>query len=228
MIVFCQLKSPLVLCFLTATLLFGCVGNREVVLLQDSSLRNSHKEFVDQTIQNDSIKEYTLKTGDVIYIRIEKYTIGEDLVTLSGFGSQTQRFQVDHPYLLGYKVNQSGEISVPSIGELVAAGLTIDELSSNIEKILVGQHPGATAQVFLLDGTITVLGEVGRPGKYPIFKNRNSVFDILATSGGFLQYADRKSVKIIRTVDSSQEIIHIDLTNMDVLKSKVFYLIFNG
>ncbi|HME39218.1 MAG TPA: SLBB domain-containing protein [Steroidobacteraceae bacterium] len=88
-------------------------------------------------------------------------------------------------------VSDDGTIPVPLAGPVQIAGLSPAEASQRIEKalkdgrFLVDPHVTLTVTVSRSQ-RISVLGQVGKPGVYPIESN-TSIFDLLAMAGGALE-----------------------------------------
>jgi polysaccharide export outer membrane protein len=87
-------------------------------------------------------------------------------------------------------VSDDGTIPVPLAGSVQIGGLSPSEASKRIEKalkdgnFLVDPHVTLTVTVSRSQ-RVSVLGQVGRPGQYPIEAN-TTIFDLLALAGGAL------------------------------------------
>lgn len=95
-------------------------------------------------------------------------------------------------------VRPDGRISLPLAGELVAAGATASELEAQITTQLREylDNPLVTVIVEEINSpTISVLGEVRRPGRY-VIPQSTTVLDAIAMSGGFTEFADRDRVTV--------------------------------
>jgi polysaccharide biosynthesis/export protein len=99
------------------------------------------------------------------------------------------------------RVSNSGDLYLPLVDYVHVAGLTIEEAQGLIAKRLEDggfvRNPHVT--IFLDESAsqgVTVLGEVGRPGIYPLVGDRK-LYDFLSAAGGFSQAAGRK-VSVIR------------------------------
>jgi polysaccharide export outer membrane protein len=85
-------------------------------------------------------------------------------------------------------VGDDGSIDVPLAGPVQVTGLSPSQASVRIEtalkngKILVDPHVSITVTTSRSQ-RVSVLGQVGIPGRYPIESN-TSIFDLLATAGG--------------------------------------------
>jgi len=85
-------------------------------------------------------------------------------------------------------VNDDGTVSVPLAGNVPVSGLSPAQAGMSIEaalkngKILVDPHVTVTVTQ-TRSQRVSVLGQVGTPGRYPIESN-TSIFDLLAQAGG--------------------------------------------
>jgi polysaccharide export outer membrane protein len=105
-----------------------------------------------------------------------------------------------------FLVGGSGKISLPLIGEVQAAGLTISELQTSIAEALSQGYinePRVNAEV-LNYRPFYILGEVNRPGEYP-YTNNLTVLNAVATAEGFTYRADTRRVYIKRADGASEQ-----------------------
>jgi polysaccharide export outer membrane protein len=71
---------------------------------------------------------------------------------------------------------------------------------------------------------ITILGEVKNPGYYYVYNNQATLLEALGLAGDLSTYGSRKNVKLIRQKPEGSQVVLIDLTNADLLKSEFFFL----
>jgi polysaccharide export outer membrane protein len=64
---------------------------------------------------------------------------------------------------------------------------------------------------------VYVIGEVGRPGQYPVFRP-TTVLQILTQAGGLSEFAKSKSIYVLRTGNGGQE--RIPFNYRDVVNGK--------
>jgi polysaccharide biosynthesis/export protein len=107
------------------------------------------------------------------------------------------------------RVGNSGDVYLPLIDYVHVADLTVEEAQALIEKRLVdgGFVRNAHVTIFVDESAnqgVTVIGEVLRPGVYPLLGDRK-LYDLISAAGGFSQLAGRK-VSIIRQRDPSTPI----------------------
>jgi polysaccharide biosynthesis/export protein len=112
---------------------------------------------------------------------------GGDLLKITVFGAADSDQEV--------RVDQNGNASLNFIGSVHLAGLTSNQAESLIAKKLdeggFYNHPQVTvfAKEYATQG-ISVLGEVQKPGVYPLLGTRR-LFDVLSMAGGTSQKAGR-------------------------------------
>jgi polysaccharide export outer membrane protein len=102
----------------------------------------------------------------------------------------------------GVVVTPDGKISMPLIGEVTAAGLTSNQLASQIASRLKEFKERITVTVSVKEVNsyyVYVLGEVGKPGKYQL-KSHATVLQALAVANGFTIFAAKNGIQVIRNV----------------------------
>ena len=105
-------------------------------------------------------------------------------------------------------VRPDGKISLPLLNDVQAAGLTPMQLTADItqalRKFLNG--PQVTVMVKEINSRrIFVVGEVARPGAFPMFPNM-TVLQALSTAGGFTQFAKLSGIYVLRNENGRQAI----------------------
>jgi polysaccharide export outer membrane protein len=104
----------------------------------------------------------------------------------------------------GVVVRPDGKISMPLIGEVIAGGLTSNQLASQIASRLKEFKERATVTVSVKEVNsyyVYVLGEVGKPGKYQL-KSHATVLQALAVANGFTIFAAKNRMQVIRNVQT--------------------------
>ena len=113
-----------------------------------------------------------------------------------GVGDVLQIRVVDEDDVSGqYQVNPDGNIQLPLLPKPIhAAGESTFELSREVSDALKSQgilrYPEVT--IFILRSmshNVTILGEVSRPGVYPLEKQNTTLLEALSMSGGLLTTA---------------------------------------
>jgi len=115
-------------------------------------------------------------------------------------------FWKDKDMTTDVRVRPDGRIALPLINEVVAAGLTPEQLQKKIAE---------ESQKFVEDASITIVvreinslkvfitGEIGKPGVYPLTSSM-TVLQLLSLAGGLKEYANAKNITIMRNQGGKQ------------------------
>jgi len=125
-----------------------------------------------------SEKPYVIAPGDVILVRV----LGQDQISTRG------------------RVRSDGKISLPLLNDVKVAGLTPIALSSELRKQLKDFIKDPLVTVSLEETappTIYVIGEVAKPGVYPLDKG-GGVLSALVNAGGLTQDACADCIFVLR------------------------------
>jgi polysaccharide export outer membrane protein len=104
-------------------------------------------------------------------------------------------------------VRPDGTITMPLIGDIPAAGLSANVLAKRISERLTEyvSSPIVTVQVKEVNSYfIYVLGEVVKPGKYPL-KSYANVMQGISLAGGFAPFASKNKIKVLRNVNTGSQ-----------------------
>ena len=71
------------------------------------------------------------------------------------------------------------------------------------------------------------MGEVRNPGYHFIYANQATILEALGLSGDLTVNGNRKNIKLIRQTDTGSEVIILDLTDPNLIKSPYYYLVPN-
>lgn len=123
-------------------------------------------------------------------------------------------------------IDERGCITLPIIGEVECAGMTRQELAKEIEtRIIAGDYlSDPQVNVRFAELTISILGEVNRPGRYDIKKDQFTILEALALAGDLTIYGDRSQVAVIREKDGKSIVTKLDLRSSDIFSSPCYYL----
>ena len=103
-------------------------------------------------------------------------------------------------------VRPDGKISLPLLNDIQAAGLTPMQLQAAITEGLKKFFTGPQVTVIVTQinsRRIYVMGEVARPGAFPMLPNM-TILQALSTAGGFSQYAKLRGIYLLRTENERQ------------------------
>ena len=143
--------------------------------------------------------------------------------------------QDDHPFILGaedqivvlvygspefggsHMIRPDGKITMPFIGDVVAAGLAPTELSTSIREKLKKYivDPDVSVQVNAINSKkFYIQGEVGRTGGFALLVP-TKVLEALVNAGGFKDFANQKKIVILRLSGE-----RLNFNYKDVIKGK--------
>ena len=200
-------------------LLAACSAPKEVLYLQDISLIK--EEAIDKSY------EVIIHKDDLLAIIVNS----KDPELALPFNMPLVSYQiggqnVSQQRLVGYLVNQDGNIDFPILGEIHVEGLTRMQATELIKKRLIEEElikdPIVTVQ--FLNFKVSVIGEVGRPGTFDISGDRITLLEALSMAGDLTIYGRRDRVAVIREKDGKRSILYHDLRSSDIFQSPCYYL----
>lgn len=115
------------------------------------------------------------------------------------------------------RVSEAGAMTVPLLGQVQVGGLTVAAAEKKIGDALEKGGYLKKAQVNLLITTlasqqVSVLGQVNRPGRYPV-EGKRKVLDLLAMAGG-ISAEGGDMVSLVRTRDGATTRETLDVVDM--------------
>ena len=130
-------------------------------------------------------------------------------------------------YISGYTVDDRGCVDFPVLGKVHVAGMTREEIASEIKRELreQGQATDAVVTVDFMNLYYQVLGEVARPGRYAIDKDALTILDAIGAAGDLTIYGRRDRVKVLRDEGGRMRTYEVDLCSAsDLIASPVYYV----
>ena len=140
------------------------------------------------------VNDYVIGPGDVLNISVWKDQALTQLVT----------------------VLPDGKISFPLIGQIIAGGTTLDQLSKELEKKLSRFVPDLNLSVLVHQVNsmvVYVIGRVKEPGRFVLNSNID-VMQALAMAGGLNPFAEQGDVKIFREAQGGKKIFDFDYNDV--------------
>ena len=104
------------------------------------------------------------------------------------------------------RVRPDGRISLPLINEVVAAGLTPEELQKRVTEESAKYMEDASITIVVREINslkVFITGEVTKPGTYPI-TSATTVMQLISLAGGLREYANSKNIMIMRKEGDKQ------------------------
>ena len=117
-------------------------------------------------------------------------------------------------------VRPDGRITLPLIGDITAAGLTPEQLKSEITKAAskLIEDPSVTVIVRAINSRkVFITGQVATPNAYPLTRDL-TVMQLITLAGGLTEFADKKNITVLRTENGQQRVFKFNYS--DVSKGK--------
>ena len=157
---------------------------------------------------------------DKLYIKV----ISIDPQTSQIFNPIEQISSVTNNGILGYLVDEGGNINFPFVGNINVVSLTTAQAGEKIQKSLNDYVPNTSVTVKYIDNQVTVMGEVRQQGVFSFIHDKLNIYEALGLGGGLTQFGDRKKIILIR--NEGNKIMHYRLNLSDSkIASKDYYYI---
>jgi polysaccharide export outer membrane protein len=126
----------------------------------------------------------------------------------------------------GYLVNANGNIDLPMLGTVKAAGFTKNQLKDNITNLILSKKllVDPIVDIRYLNFEVTVLGEVNKPTVITVPSEKISMLKAIGLAGDLTIYGKRENVLLIREESGKKTTRHINLNSDNFLNSPYYYL----
>ncbi|MCM1520607.1 MAG: polysaccharide biosynthesis/export family protein [Lachnoclostridium sp.] len=216
---------PLLVLIAILASMTSCSSRKEIVYFQDVSR--------DTIIEGVAPKQIVIRPNDRLLIMVNSRDpkladmFNIPYVTRQ-IGMSSKMSLGQNQGMLGYTVNENGDIDFPQLGEIHVAGLTRSQCAAKIKSDLIsgGLVNDPTVTVEFMNTEYSVLGEVTAPGRYMVDRDNLTILEAIAEAKDLTIFGRRDNVKVIRTDDDGRQSTYLlDLTNIEELqKSPVYYL----
>ena len=207
-----------VLCILTS-----CASQKQISYLQDVSKDYRQKVTIEYEIKihPDDLLSIMVNSKDPELVQMFNMPMVSYQINNSNAG-----YSGGQNRILGYLVDKDGNIDFPQLGMIKVQGMTRSELTKYIKEQLISKglvmDPIVTVQY--LNFTVSVMGEVTRPGTFDITSDRITILDALSRAGDLTIYGKRDNVKVIREENGERIVAVVDLRSSDLFSSPYYYL----
>jgi polysaccharide export outer membrane protein len=165
-------------------------------------------------------KKTNIQPFDILSVQVISRTLNQEQAAIFNYPAGKDGIQSAQ----GYQVNTTGNIEMPVIGQVKAAGLTLEELEVSLSEKLNNyvKNPGVIVRFLQFD--VNVLGEVRNPGIQKFKTDKVTVIDALSSAGDLTDYGKREDVVVIREQYGKKITYRVDLRNRAIFESPVYYL----
>jgi len=146
-------------------------------------------------------------------------------VTNPGTKENIANKMVTTPSTQTYTVNSEGDITMPVIGKIHVAGMTVEELQKQLTEIAHRDAANdAVVNVEIINFQVVVAGEVNNPKTINVYRNRFSILDAISSAGDLTPYGERSNILLIREENGKRIYKRINLNSSEILSSPYYYL----
>lgn len=210
-------------------LLASCVTTRKVNYMQDPDKK------IPSYADTLSFEDYELRIGDRLYIYV--YSLDESISKM--YNSSSNSSQIRQQMGMGnsaygsydlytYLVDEQGNIEFPTIGQVQVLGLTTRQVKHLLEDelaTLMKEMPGyktISVEVQIVQRSFSLIGM--QSGRYPITKEKLTIFEALAMAGDIGDYGDKAQLKLIREKNGTTIVKTFDVRSKDIINSEFYYI----
>jgi polysaccharide biosynthesis/export protein len=212
------------LLFNTVTVLIilnSCITTKKLTYLQSTEIPPDSSMAI-------LPEDYKIQPFDNIFIRVvtpdPQWSNMFNTVQTNSSGSTITEQSAD---LISYSVDSDGNIEMPFAGTFKVAGKSLRAIKTDLETGLKAYVSDAAVTVKMINNYINIIGEVTRPGRYQIYKDRMNIFQALAMAGDLGDFSDRMKIQIIRQIPGGSTVKEFSLTDRSILTSEFFYVMPN-
>jgi len=203
--------------FFLLLILCSCASKEDYIYFQNINTLNTEARLYEPVIKSDD--------NLLIFVSSATPELAKDFNLMAvGTMDKASDIALTQVRFQTYLVNNKGEIDFPVLGTIKLGGLSrvqaVDKLKSEISKYI----DGPIVNLRIANYKVSVMGEVMRPGSFPVSSERITLPEALSMAGDLTVYGDRKNVLVIREVEGVKSYNYIDLTSVDFFQSPFYYL----
>ena len=208
---------------LAALLLTACGSTKNVAYFKNSDSINLEK--------SGYLFDARIKPKDQITVSVNTTTPEASIpfnLLLQNSYTQGRILSTTGGTLMPYLVDNEGYIKMPIIGKLKVGGLTKSEAEALVtEKIrpYMAESENPVVTVTMASYSVSVMGEVARPGSFQVSREKITILEALAQAGDLTIYGVRDRVKLIREdATGKKSIVTLNLNDANIVNSPYYYL----
>lgn len=217
-----KIKALRFLVLLCCLALASCKTYRNINYIQDVQVNDTENIIENQGIRIQPkdmlsivVSSKTPELAMAFNLPVVSYQAGSEVV--SGAGNMR---------LLGYVVDNDGNIDFPLLGKIQVAGLTRWQLQELIKQQIVnaGLMKELVVTVEFMNFKVSIMGEVNAPGSYTINGDKVTILEALSMAKDLTIFGKRDGVYVIREENGKRTTYRIDLRSVNLFDSPAYYL----
>jgi polysaccharide export outer membrane protein len=197
----------------TALFFTACTPQRKIVYFQDG---------LPAALAQPGAYTLRIYPGDILSINI--FAINAEAFPYLAAPADRPTSDTRSAYEKGYVVGENGEVNLPLAGRVNLNGMTLAEANRAITAKYKEYMDDPLVTVKKLNFKVTVLGEVNKPGTYPVPNERITLAEALGYAGDLNTFGDRTAVKVLRSENNQHREFTVDLTRSSSLTTDAWFL----
>jgi len=209
-----MLKSKSAYFFFLLVILASCTPQKKLVYFQGEIPKTDSAGF----------KEFEMTISANDFLTFQIYT--ENPAGLPGIETTIDKQIIDNrtAYEKSIIVDANGNITLPLIGEVHLAGLTMKAARDTLVERFKYYLDNPSISLKKLSFKVTFLGEFQKPGLYYVPSEKLTFTEALGLAGDLTIFADRTQFKIFRKSGSGYVTIPVDLTTTEAFSPAKMYI----
>ena len=199
--------------FFFLVLLFSCASRKDMVYYQDVDNLGSQQKSnsYEIKIQPDDLLMISVYAEDPEIAKSFSLNVSTGLSTGASIGSV-------------YLVDAKGYIDFPTLGKMKVSGLTRTEVLIVLDTKISQYIKKPIISLSITNFKVSVQGEVGKPGTYPVLSERITLIEALSMAGDLTVFGKRDNILIIREIDGVKSYNRVNITKSGFMNSPFYYL----
>jgi len=208
-----KLKWNKAAAILLAVLIVSCVPAGKLKYFND--IKETEEPEFNPRVQK------TIMPFDKLFIKV----LSIDPQTSQIFNSaEEMRFGNGNNGVIGYLVDESGNIDFPFVGSINVVSLTTTQAGDKIQKALSDYVANTSIIVKYIDNQVTVIGEVQNQGVHYFMQDKLNIYQAIGLGGGITKYGDRENVILIRGEKDKIMQFRLDLSDSKIAGKDYYYI----
>lgn len=173
------------------------------------------------------VPDYQIQPRDILYISVKAQTPEGTLTEMLGERSGVNASYIaseGSAYVMGYSVDPAGNVTVPLLGNVPVAGLTVYQVRDLFQSKVDSLFRHAYVEVRLMSFKFTVLGEVRMPGSFVNYNDQLTVLEAIGRAGGIAETGTKEKILVIRPAGDKTITYQIDLQDKSLLSSPAYFI----
>jgi polysaccharide export outer membrane protein len=173
------------------------------------------------------VPDYQVQPRDILHISVKAQTPEGTLTEMFNDRSSANMNYISNEgsaYMIGYSIDPEGKITVPLLGKIPVAGMTVFEIRDLFQEKVDSLFRHAYVEVRLMSYKFTVIGEVRMPGSFVNYNDQLTVLEAIGRAGGIAETGTKEKILVIRPTGDQTVTYHIDLQDKSLLSSPAYFI----